>query len=345
MSKKNGTPFKNRRPTRRELLKSRCQCRCLCRHRIRLRTVRAEHRAGRAQAREGRSQVRLHQADRHGADRDREGTWLSSRTKGCSSPLEPQANWKVLLDRVITGELDGAHMLAGQPLGATIGFGTKAHVITPFSMDLNGNGITVAKSVWEEMKKYVPTGTDGKPVHPIKAEVLKKVVDKLQGGRQALQHGHGVSRSRRTITNFATGSPSGGLNPGFYSPTDISGQIMADVLLIGDAAAADARDARGRHHPRLLRRRAVESASGVQRHRRAGDHRLRNLEEQSGEGVRLYRRFPEEKSQHRAGRDQGAHPRGSVARREQQRQPRRRRCKSSPSRNMSAPMPTSSPIR
>ncbi|MDK1479463.1 MFS transporter, partial [Sinorhizobium sp. 6-117] len=33
----------------------------------------------------------------------------------------PQANWKVLLDRVITGELDGAHMLAGQPLAATIG--------------------------------------------------------------------------------------------------------------------------------------------------------------------------------------------------------------------------------
>ena len=38
--------------------------------------------------------------------------------------LEAQANWKVLLDRVINGELDGAHMLAGQPLGATIGFGT-----------------------------------------------------------------------------------------------------------------------------------------------------------------------------------------------------------------------------
>src|SRR5690606_18830140 len=38
--------------------------------------------------------------------------------------LEAQANWKVQLDRVISGELDGAHMLAGQPLGATIGFGT-----------------------------------------------------------------------------------------------------------------------------------------------------------------------------------------------------------------------------
>ena len=50
--------------------------------------------------------------------------------EGLYVTLEAQANWKVLLDRVITGELDGAHMLAGQPLGATIGFGTKADVIT-----------------------------------------------------------------------------------------------------------------------------------------------------------------------------------------------------------------------
>src|SRR5262249_49166454 len=32
--------------------------------------------------------------------------------EGLYVTLEPQANWKVLLDRVITGELDGAHMLA-----------------------------------------------------------------------------------------------------------------------------------------------------------------------------------------------------------------------------------------
>ncbi len=68
--------------------------------------------------------------------------------EGLYVTLEPQANWKVLLDRVITGELDGAHMLAGQPLGATIGFGTKADVVTAFSMDLNGNAITVSNEVW-----------------------------------------------------------------------------------------------------------------------------------------------------------------------------------------------------
>ncbi|HMA13094.1 MAG TPA: ABC transporter substrate-binding protein, partial [Steroidobacteraceae bacterium] len=41
--------------------------------------------------------------------------------EGLYVTLEPQANWKVVLDRVITGELDASHMLAGQPLGATVG--------------------------------------------------------------------------------------------------------------------------------------------------------------------------------------------------------------------------------
>ena len=81
--------------------------------------------------------------------------------EGLFVTLEPQANWKVLLDRVITGELDGAHMLAGQPLAATIGYGTKAHIVTPFSMDLNGNGITVSNEVWEMMKPNVPENEDG----------------------------------------------------------------------------------------------------------------------------------------------------------------------------------------
>ena len=89
--------------------------------------------------------------------------------EGLYVTIEAQANWKVLLDGVIDGKLDGAHMLAGQPLAATIGYGTKAHIVTPFSMDLNGNAITVSNDIWEQMKPYVPV-EDGKPVHPIKAD-------------------------------------------------------------------------------------------------------------------------------------------------------------------------------
>ena len=150
--------------------------------------------------------------------------------EGLYVKLEPQANWKVLLDRVITGELDGAHMLAGQPLGATIGFGTAAHVVTAFSMDLNGNGTTVSNEVWQAMKKNVPLGADGKPAHPIKADALKPVVDAYRAAGKPFKMAmvFPVSTHNYELRYWLA---AGGINPGYYSSTDSSGQIGADVLL------------------------------------------------------------------------------------------------------------------
>ncbi len=150
--------------------------------------------------------------------------------EGLFVTIEPQANWKVLLDRVITGELDGAHMLAGQPLAATIGFGTKAHIVTPFSMDLNGNGITVSNEIWEMMKPHLEMQADGKPVHPVKATALKPVVDKFKSEGKPFNMGmvFPVSTHNYELRYWLA---SGDIHPGFYSKTDISGQIMGDALL------------------------------------------------------------------------------------------------------------------
>jgi len=150
--------------------------------------------------------------------------------EGLFVTLEPQANWKVLLDRVIDGQLDGAHMLAGQPLAATIGFGTEAHVITPFSMDLNGNGITVSNEIWEQMKPHIPTGVDGKPVHPISASALKPVVQAYRAQGKPFNMGmvFPVSTHNYELRYWLA---AGGLKPGFYSADNVSGQIDADVLL------------------------------------------------------------------------------------------------------------------
>ncbi|MCQ4347837.1 ABC transporter substrate-binding protein [Pseudomonas stutzeri] len=151
--------------------------------------------------------------------------------EGLYVSLEAQANWKVLLDRVITGELDGAHMLAGQPLGATIGFGTQAEVVTAFSMDLNGNAITVSNAVWQEMKKHVPMA-DGKPVHPIKADALKPVIEqfKAQGKPFNLGMVFPVSTHNYELRYWLA---AGGINPGYYAPAkgDITGTLSADALL------------------------------------------------------------------------------------------------------------------
>ncbi|WP_299204693.1 CmpA/NrtA family ABC transporter substrate-binding protein [uncultured Tateyamaria sp.] len=150
--------------------------------------------------------------------------------EGLFVTLEAQANWKVLLDGVIDGQLDGAHMLAGQPLAATIGYGTEAHIITPFSMDLNGNGITVSNEIWEEMKPHVPLMDDGRPQHPISAEALAPVVEDYKD--QGLPFNMGmvfpVSTHNYEIRYWLA---AGGLEPGYYSPDNITGQIGADVLL------------------------------------------------------------------------------------------------------------------
>lgn len=152
--------------------------------------------------------------------------------EGLYVTLEAQANWKVLLDRVIDGELDGAHMLAGQPLGATIGIGTQAKVITAFSMDLNGNAITVSNDVWQQMKPNLAKGSDGKPVHPIKADALKSVVTSYRDQGKAFNMGmvFPVSTHNYELRYWLA---AGGIHPGYYAPHkgDNSGQINAEVLL------------------------------------------------------------------------------------------------------------------
>ena len=150
--------------------------------------------------------------------------------EGLYVTLEAQANWKILLDRVITGELDGAHMLAGQPLAATIGFGTKAHVITAFSMDLNGNAITVSKEVWEKMKAANEALQQPKPAHPIKADALKPVVQAMKASGTPMKMGmvFPVSTHNYELRYWLA---AGGIHPGFYTANDTTGTKDADVFI------------------------------------------------------------------------------------------------------------------
>ena len=152
------------------------------------------------------------------------------KDEGLFVTVEAQANWKILLDNVIDGTLDGAHMLAGQPLGATVGIGTKADVITAFSMDLNGNGITVSNEVWEEMKPNIPKMADGRPVHPIKADYLKPVVDSYNAKGKQFKMGmvFPVSTHNYELRYWLA---AGDVHPGYYGTKDITGQFQADAFL------------------------------------------------------------------------------------------------------------------
>ena len=150
--------------------------------------------------------------------------------EGLFVTIEAQSNWKNVLDRVIDGQLDGSHMLAGQPIAAGAGFGRQAELITPFSMDLNGNGITVSNDVWSKMKPNVAKDASGKAKHPISADALKPVVSSYKSEGKAFKMGmvFPVSTHNYEIRYWLAAS---GLHPGMYTADNIQGQVDADVLL------------------------------------------------------------------------------------------------------------------
>lgn len=150
--------------------------------------------------------------------------------EGLQVEVIAQPNWKTLLDNVISGELDGAHMLSGQPIAATIGFGTKAHVITAFTMDLNGNGITVSNGIWEQMQENDESLQSDTPKHPITADSLKPIVDDMLDGGEKLQMGmvFPVSTHNYELRYWLAAA---GIHPGMYTKSNISGRTDADVEL------------------------------------------------------------------------------------------------------------------
>lgn len=150
--------------------------------------------------------------------------------EGLHVTLEAQANWKILLDRVISGELDGAHMLAGQPIGATIGIGTQADVITACSLDLNGNGITVSQQVWEKMQAVEPRLKSPTIAHPISAAPLKAVIEEYRAAGRDFQIGvvFPVSNHNYELRYWLAASD---IHPGFYTAADSRGVEGGDVIV------------------------------------------------------------------------------------------------------------------
>ena len=81
--------------------------------------------------------------------------------------------WPGIQQKVISGEYDFSHALAGMPIAATLGINGDAHLQALLSLDFNGNAITYGNNIIEEMEKY---GLD-KNERPVSAESLKKYID------------------------------------------------------------------------------------------------------------------------------------------------------------------------
>lgn len=150
--------------------------------------------------------------------------------EGLQVEVIAQPNWKTLLDNVINGNLDGAHMLSGQPIAATIGIGTKAHIVTAYTMDLNGNGITVSNAIWAKMQEIQASLNSPRPPHPITAHSLVPIVNEILESGKKMQMGmvFPVSTHNYEIRYWLAAA---GIHPGMYTPTDTGGRTNAMVEL------------------------------------------------------------------------------------------------------------------
>ena len=72
--------------------------------------------------------------------------------EGLYVTLEPQANWKVLLDRVISASSTARTCWRASRWPPPSATAPRRKSSRPFSMDLNGNAITVSNEVWEAMR-------------------------------------------------------------------------------------------------------------------------------------------------------------------------------------------------
>lgn len=103
--------------------------------------------------------------------------------------------WPGIQQKVISGEYDFSHALAGMPIAATLGINGDAHLQALLSLDYNGNAITYGNKIIEQMEKYGLNKTST----PLSADSLKKYIDakhELEGDKyQPLNFGmvHPVS--------------------------------------------------------------------------------------------------------------------------------------------------------
>jgi ABC-type nitrate/sulfonate/bicarbonate transport system substrate-binding protein len=63
--------------------------------------------------------------------------------------LERELGWATIRDKIIYGELEAAHSLAGMPVAATLGLGSiRCDCLTALVLNLHGNAITLSNELW-----------------------------------------------------------------------------------------------------------------------------------------------------------------------------------------------------
>lgn len=102
--------------------------------------------------------------------------------QGLTVHLQKQNSWATLRDKLHTGVLDAAQMLAPMPIASTLGLGCRAHtVITPFVLSLNGNAITLSEALYQCLKERANLEMD----QPLSAAALKDIIAERKASGKA----------------------------------------------------------------------------------------------------------------------------------------------------------------
>ena len=96
--------------------------------------------------------------------------------QGLDVTLSREASWANIRDKVVSGVLDGAHMLAPMALACTLGVGggPATPMIAPLSLNANGSSITLSRRLAEQVRAL--GGDEVEAGAPRTARALKRLI-------------------------------------------------------------------------------------------------------------------------------------------------------------------------
>lgn len=115
-------------------------------------------------------------------------------TKGLNVTLERFTSWAAMRDALGTGAIDAAHMLSPMVVASAAGLGPfPGQFMTAFTLNLNGNAITVSNSLYNKLEQTSPETLTRRP---LSANALKALVAmREEAGEPPLTFAHVYTHS------------------------------------------------------------------------------------------------------------------------------------------------------
>ena len=77
--------------------------------------------------------------------------------QGLEVEIHREVSWANVRDKLALGVLDASHILAPLPLAQTLGIDSvSVPMINAMTLEVNGNALTLSKSLWQEMEEAAP---------------------------------------------------------------------------------------------------------------------------------------------------------------------------------------------